>query len=166
MTTVDAIDAESAPPADRSVAGPGAVPGGPAGSVAHGAPLPWPVAVACSVVGGAVLLAAFPPYDLWWLAPVGVAASAAAAHRRRLRAGFGLGALTGLVLFGPLLAWTNLHTGYLPWLLLSGLQAAYLGLLGAASAWVAMSPSGVPAAINRPWSMMATSAPRAVTSGK
>jgi apolipoprotein N-acyltransferase len=136
VTMVDTTDPESASPAGGSVAGPGVAPGGPAGSVAAGAPLPWPLAVAWSVVGGAALLAAFPPYDLWWLAPPGVAALAAAAHRRRPGAGFGLGAVTGLVFFGPLLAWTNLHTGYLPWLLLSGLQAAYLGLLGAASAWV------------------------------
>ncbi|NED58344.1 apolipoprotein N-acyltransferase, partial [Micromonospora aurantiaca] len=61
---------------------------------------------------------------------------AAAVHRRRLRAGAGLGFLTGLALFAPLLEWTNLHTGYLPWALLSLLQAAYLALLGAATAWV------------------------------
>ncbi|MET7879114.1 apolipoprotein N-acyltransferase [Micromonospora profundi] len=89
-----------------------------------------------AVVAGVALLLAFPPYGMWPLAPVGVALLAAAAHRRRLRAGAGLGFLTGVALFAPLLSWTNLHTGYLPWVLLSLLQAGYLALLGAATSWV------------------------------
>ncbi|TCC00669.1 apolipoprotein N-acyltransferase [Micromonospora zingiberis] len=89
-----------------------------------------------AVTAGLALLLAFPPYGWWPLAPVGVALLAAATHRRRLRAGAGLGFLTGLALFAPLLAWTNLHTGYLPWVLLSLLQAGYLALLGLATAWV------------------------------
>ncbi|MFC4092198.1 apolipoprotein N-acyltransferase [Micromonospora sp. GCM10011541] len=101
-----------------------------------GRPLPLKVAVPLALVAGLALLAAFPPYGVWPLAPVGVALLAAAAHRRRLRAGAGLGFLTGVALFAPLLEWTNLHTGYLPWVLLSLLQAGYLALLGAATAWV------------------------------
>ncbi|MEH1014042.1 apolipoprotein N-acyltransferase [Micromonospora sp. CPCC 206060] len=105
------------------------------GSVA-GRGLPWWLSVVAAVSAGLVLLGAFPPYDGWLLAPVGVALLGAAVHRRRLRAGFGLGFLAGLALFVPMLSWTNLHTGDLPWLLLSVLQAGYLGLLGAATAWV------------------------------
>ncbi|WP_425293444.1 apolipoprotein N-acyltransferase [Micromonospora cremea] len=104
--------------------------------VVVGRPLPLRVAVPMAVAAGLALLVAFPPYGVWPLAPVGVALLAAAAHRRRLRAGAGLGFLTGVALFAPLLAWTNLHTGYLPWVLLSLLQAGYLALLGAATAWV------------------------------
>lgn len=98
--------------------------------------VPLPVALAMAVAAGLALLLAFPPYGWWPLAPVGVALLAAATHRRRLRAGAGLGFVTGVALFAPLLSWTNLHTGYLPWVLLSLLQAAYLALLGAATAWV------------------------------
>ncbi|WP_405434449.1 apolipoprotein N-acyltransferase [Micromonospora sp. NBC_00617] len=105
-------------------------------SVAVGRPLPLRVAAPMAVAAGLALLLAFPPYGVWPLAPVGVALLAAAAHRRRLRAGAGVGFLTGVALFAPLLAWTNLHTGYLPWVLLSLLQAGYLALLGAATAWV------------------------------
>nr|WP_181541943.1 apolipoprotein N-acyltransferase [Micromonospora noduli] len=101
-----------------------------------GRPLPLRVAVPLAVAAGLALLVAFPPYGVWPLAPVGVALLAAAAHRRRLRAGAGLGFLTGVAFFAPLLDWTNLHTGYLPWVLLSLLQAGYLALLGAATAWV------------------------------
>ncbi|MFI6263568.1 apolipoprotein N-acyltransferase [Micromonospora sp. NPDC051006] len=109
-------------------------------------PLPLRVAVPAAVAAGLALLLAFPPYGVWPLAPVGVALLAVAAHRRRLRAGAGLGFLTGVAFFAPLLAWTNLHTGYLPWVLLSLLQAGYLALLGAATAWVS------PLADRLPWS--------------
>ncbi|PWU43926.1 apolipoprotein N-acyltransferase, partial [Micromonospora globispora] len=102
----------------------------------NGRPLPLRVAVPLAVVAGLAMLAAFPPYGVWPLAPVGVALLAAAAHRRRLRAGAGLGFLAGVTLFAPMLEWTNLHTGYLPWVLLSLLQAGYLALLGAATAYV------------------------------
>ncbi|MBQ1039055.1 apolipoprotein N-acyltransferase [Micromonospora sp. C81] len=111
-------------------------PAAPSQPVVTGRPLPLRFAVPLAVAAGLALLVAFPPYGVWPLAPVGVALLAAAAHRRRLRAGAGLGFLTGVALFAPLLAWTNLHTGSLPWVLLSLLQAGYLALLGAATAWV------------------------------
>ncbi|ASW55079.1 apolipoprotein N-acyltransferase [Plantactinospora sp. KBS50] len=84
---------------------------------------------------GALLLA-FPPYGRWWLAPVGVAGLAVAVHRRRLRAGAGLGLVTGLVLYVPMLSWTNLHTGLLPWLLLCVSQAAFLAGAGLLAAYL------------------------------
>jgi apolipoprotein N-acyltransferase len=98
-------------------------------------PVPGKAGVVVAVLSGLALLAAFPPAGLWWLAPVGVAGLAVAVHRRRFWAGAGLGLLTGLFCFVPLLSWTNLHTGYLPWLLLSVLQAGYLALLGGLAAY-------------------------------
>lgn len=103
---------------------------------AGAAVLPLWVAVLLAAAAGPVMLVAFPPYGWWWAAPVAVAAAAVSVHGRRLRAGFGLGALTGALFFTPLLSWTNLHTGMVPWLLLSALQALFIGLLGAAVAWV------------------------------
>lgn len=88
-----------------------------------------------AVGAGLALLLAFPPFGLWWLAPVGVAALALAVHRRGGWAGAGLGALAGLVLFVPLLGWTALHVAAGPWLILAATQAAYLGLLGGLAAW-------------------------------
>jgi len=93
-----------------------------------------PLRVVAAVGAGVGLLLAFPPYGLWWLAPVAVALLAWAAHGQRLRGGFTLGLITGIVFFGPLLAWTNLHVGYAPWVLLTLFQATYLGLLGLALA--------------------------------
>ncbi|WP_420811705.1 apolipoprotein N-acyltransferase [Micromonospora endophytica] len=128
----------SAPPVTRPAASP------LRSEPAH-PPLRLPVAVVLAVAAGLALLVSFPPYGWWPLAPVGVALLAAATHRRRLRAGAGLGFLTGLALFAPLLAWTNLHTGYLPWVLLSLLQAGYLALLGVATAWVSPLVDRIPA---------------------
>jgi apolipoprotein N-acyltransferase len=105
-----------------------------------------PLAVALSLAGGVFLLLAFPPYDLFPLAPLSVAVLALITHRRRPRTAAGLGALYGLVFFVPILSWTNLHTGNLPWLLLSGLEAAFLALLAAAAAYVS------PLADRRRWS--------------
>src|SRR5262245_59251254 len=42
--------------------------------------------------------------------------------------------MCGAVFFVPLLSWTGLHVGLVPWLLLAGFQAGYVGLLGAAGA--------------------------------
>jgi apolipoprotein N-acyltransferase len=99
-------------------------------------PIRLRLALPLALLAGAALLLSLPPYDLWWLAPAGVAGLAAATHRRRLRAGLGLGFLAGLVLFVPLLDWTRIAAGWLPWMLLALAQAGYLGLVGLATAWL------------------------------
>lgn len=99
-------------------------------------PLPLWVSVVLAFAAGAGLLLSFPPYGLWWLTPVSVALLTAAAHRRRLRGGLGVGLIAGLVLFVPLLDWTRIAAGWLPWMLLSFAQAGYLALLGMATAWL------------------------------
>lgn len=106
-------------------------------SPAGGQPrLRLPLALVAALLAAAALVVAFPPYDIWWLAPVGVALLAVAVHGRRVRAGAALGGLTGLAFFAPLLSWTNVELGYPPWLILSALQAGYLALLGAATAYL------------------------------
>ncbi|MEV0720716.1 apolipoprotein N-acyltransferase [Asanoa sp. NPDC050611] len=97
--------------------------------------LPARVAVPMAVAAGLTQLLAFPRYDLWWLAPVSVALLAAAVHRRRARTGAALGLLAGLIFFGPLLEWTNLHTGVLPWVLLFVAESLFIALLGALAAY-------------------------------
>ncbi|MFC7546559.1 apolipoprotein N-acyltransferase [Plantactinospora sp. GCM10030261] len=113
--------------------GPGGAPAAAVAGRAAGA-LPWWLSTGFAVVAGGALLVAFPPYGWWWVAPLGVALLAAAVHRRRARAGAGLGMVTGLVLFVPMLSWTDVDIGVLPWALLSTLQAGYLALLGLAGA--------------------------------
>nr|WP_236718394.1 apolipoprotein N-acyltransferase [Actinoplanes sp. TFC3] len=94
------------------------------------------VALLLAVAGGVALLLALPPYGLWLLAPAGVALLGVATHRRRLRAGAGLGLIAGVVLFVPLLDWTRIAAGWLPWMLLSFAQAGYVALTGLAGAWL------------------------------
>ena len=91
--------------------------------------------VLVSLVSGLVILASFPPYDLWWLAPVGVGGLTVAVCGCRPAVGALCGWVCGLALFLPLLSWTNLHTGWFPWVTLSAVQAAYFVLPGWLVAW-------------------------------
>src|SRR3954451_9908415 len=93
---------------------------------------PWPFLLA--VLGGLLLLLAFPGFDLPTLAPLGVAALALAVRGRRARAGFWLGLVFGLAFFVPLLSWSGVYVGPFPWLALALWEALHLGLLGAATA--------------------------------
>ncbi len=105
-------------------------------------------AAALAALSGTVMLAAFPPYGWWWLAPVAVALLALATRAQRIRRGAWLGALHGAAFFVPLLYWTGLHVGWPPWILLAGLQTVFLALLGAAAAgssrFVAAAPWTAP----------------------
>src|SRR5919107_6142181 len=107
---------------------PPAAPAPAAGAPVRPAPLRLWLGGVLAALSGRAMPAASPPYGLWWLAPVSVALLAAAAHRRRLRSGAGVGMIAGLVFFVPLLAWTHIVAGWPPWALLSTAQAAYLAL--------------------------------------
>ncbi|HIW61544.1 MAG TPA: apolipoprotein N-acyltransferase [Candidatus Stackebrandtia excrementipullorum] len=102
---------------------------------ADGRRLRLPAALLSAIVAGLGLLLAFPPFNVWPLAAVGVAALAAACHRRRIRAGIGLGFVTGLAFFLPLLSWASTQVGEVPWIALSVLQSLYIALLGGAIAF-------------------------------
>jgi apolipoprotein N-acyltransferase len=119
--------AEPAQPADE--------PAADEPSTAAPAALPTWAGVVLALAAGGALVLAFPPIGGWWLAPVGAALLAVAVHRRRIRAGAGLGALAGLAFFVPLLAWTEIVGGVAPWLILALSQSAFLALLGAGAAW-------------------------------
>jgi apolipoprotein N-acyltransferase len=79
---------------------------------------------------------AFPGYDLIALAPLGPAALALAVRGRRFRSGLWLGLVMGLAFFVPLLSWSGIYVGPLPWLALAGWEALHLALLGGATALV------------------------------
>src|SRR4051812_18062127 len=59
-----------------------------------------------AMLAGIVLSVAFPPHDLWLLAPVAVAALALLVRGRRWRVAYGLGVLFGLGFLVPLLTWS------------------------------------------------------------
>jgi apolipoprotein N-acyltransferase len=100
--------------------------------------LPWRTGLAAA--GGCALLLAFPGFSLTPLAVLGPAALALAVHRQRARSGLWLGLVLGLAFFVPLLSWTGVYVGSLPWLALAAAEAGYLGLLGAATAVVSRLP--------------------------
>jgi apolipoprotein N-acyltransferase len=85
-----------------------------------------------AVLLGVVLIFAFQPYDLWFLA-IGAAGGFALLVRDQpvVRAAL-LGLLTGMGFFVPFLVWTGDEVGPIPWLLLSSFQALFFAPLGAA----------------------------------
>ena len=83
---------------------------------------------------GVLLIAAFQPYDLWFLAIPVVAAFTLLLRERSVRYAALLGLLTGLGFFIPFLVWTGDEVGPIPWLLLAASQAVFFVPLGAAVA--------------------------------
>src|SRR4051812_31852864 len=87
-----------------------------------------------AAAGGLVLLLAFPGYGLVGLAPLGPAALALAVRGQRLRSGLWLGLVFGVAFFTPLLSWSGIYVGPLPWLALAAWEAVHLAILGGATA--------------------------------
>ncbi|MDT4997223.1 MAG: apolipoprotein N-acyltransferase, partial [Pseudonocardiales bacterium] len=94
----------------------------------------WPVGVpigsrwwsaALAAGGGLAGAAAFPRLGLWPLAAVSVACLSIAVQGRRARTAAWLGYLYGAAFFFPLLHWTGVFVGALPWLLLALAQAVF-----------------------------------------
>ena len=57
-----------------------------------------------------------------------------------VRSGLWLGLVFGLAFFVPLLSWTGIYVGPLPWLALAGWEALHLALLGGATALTSRLP--------------------------
>jgi len=72
---------------------------------------------------------AFPPYDIWPLAPLGVAVLALLCRGVRARRGALLGLVHGLATFLPLVSWMTV-IGVDAWVLLALLEASFLALMG------------------------------------
>jgi apolipoprotein N-acyltransferase len=85
---------------------------------------------AAAAASGLLLYASFPPRLLWWLALPAFALLGWCLHGRRLRAGFGLGLLSGLGFLLPLLSWTGEEVGPVPWLALTVIEALFLAFVG------------------------------------
>lgn len=83
-----------------------------------------------AAASGALVTVAFPPYDWWLLAPVGVGLLALLCRGLRAREGAVLGLVHGLATFLPLVSWMTV-IGPDAWIMLSLLEASFLALLGA-----------------------------------
>src|SRR4029453_19339675 len=87
------------------------------------------------IAAGLLLFLGFPPYGVWLVTPLGVALLAVATYQRGFWAGAGLGLLTGLSLFIPLLSWAGGYVGP-GWLFSPVGESFYIALLGGLSALV------------------------------
>lgn len=96
-----------------------------------------PVALGAGVAGAY----AFPAVGIWPLAFVSVAGLSFAVHGRRARGGAWLGLLYGLGFFVPLLHWTGIYVGPVPWLLLATAEAGFCAGLGAVLTLVQRLPA-------------------------
>ncbi len=106
-----------------------------------------------AILAGLLIYASFPPRTLWYLAPVGIALLTLVVRgTRRLRGGFGYGLLAGLAFFLPLLPWTGIYVGPVPWLALSAACAVFVGLFGVLARVVVTLP-GWPLWVATVWSL-------------
>lgn len=93
-------------------------------------PTPWWASLVLGAAGGLAAIAAFPPYDLWWLLPIGIALLILAVLTRRV-IGALLGAFAwGLAFFVPLTEWASTYAGTQPWLALAVFESLYIVLFG------------------------------------
>ena len=91
----------------------------------------WLRPVGAAAAGG-ILFAAFPPRDLWFLAPIalGVLYACLTVGRPSAKTGAATGAVFGLAFFLPLLPWIGEFVGAFPWIALSVTLAVFTALFG------------------------------------
>jgi apolipoprotein N-acyltransferase len=75
------------------------------------------------------------------MAPIGVALLALATRRSSPWQGALLGLLSGLACFLPLLSWSGIYVGAVPWIALAVLESLYIALLGLACSLLQRGPS-------------------------
>lgn len=101
-----------------------------------------PARLAAAVAAGFALDLAFPPAGLWPAATLGVAVLALALRGVRARVGALVGLLCGLAFFLPLLHWSGIYVGAVPWVALASAEAAFLALFGALAPSLLRLPGG------------------------
>ncbi|MDO0930882.1 apolipoprotein N-acyltransferase [Streptomyces sp. DG2A-72] len=99
------------------------------------------VPAAVATLSGVLLYVSFPPRTLWWLALPAFAVFGWVLRGRSWKAGLGLGYLFGLGFLLPLLVWTGVEVGSVPWLALVAIEAIFVALAGAGIAAVSKLPA-------------------------
>jgi apolipoprotein N-acyltransferase len=94
-----------------------------------------------AIASGLALWLAFPSHDLWFMAPIGVALLALATRGAPGWQGGLLGLVSGLSCFLPLLSWSGVYVGALPWIALAVFESLYIALLGLTCALLQRGPS-------------------------
>ncbi|WP_404382765.1 apolipoprotein N-acyltransferase [Knoellia locipacati] len=98
--------------------------------------IPYAVSVLGALVAGVLLWLAFPTHNLWWLAPVAVGLLGGVTIDVGGRRGFLLGLVAGWAFFVPVLSWSGVYVGKVPWFALATLEALYLALMCAVVGFV------------------------------
>ena len=93
-----------------------------------------------AVAGGTCGVLAFPRYAFWPAAIVSVALLSLAVDGRRARTAAWLGYLYGLAFMLPLVSWTGVYVGPVPWLILCVASAGFFAGLGAVLSVLARLP--------------------------
>jgi apolipoprotein N-acyltransferase len=75
--------------------------------------------VALAIISGLLLFAAFPPIEFWPAAFLGAGLLFFLLSEERLGARFRIALLAGGAFFAPLLHWSSIYVGALPWLILA-----------------------------------------------
>jgi apolipoprotein N-acyltransferase len=110
-----------------------------------------PARLLLSLLGGLLLWGAQPGFDVWPAAPVGVALLALACRGAGWRTGAWCGLAAGLACFTPLLSWTGIYVGPLPWLALCVLESLYVALVGALLGGFPVRPGAYPWLVGAAW---------------
>ncbi|EYR62013.1 acyltransferase, partial [Actinotalea ferrariae CF5-4] len=101
-------------------------------------PIPEPrrlTSLALAALGGLATDAAFPGLGWWPLALLGVGLLFVALGRDSARWNLLVGLVFGLAFFLPHISWAEFAVGAVPWVALSTLEAAFVGLFGVAWSW-------------------------------
>jgi apolipoprotein N-acyltransferase len=85
-----------------------------------------------AILSGLLLFAAFPPFALWPAAFLGAALLFKLLADEKLGTRFALALLAGGALFAPLLHWSSIYVGALPWLILALGEALLFSLIALA----------------------------------
>ncbi len=91
-------------------------------------PTPWWAGLILGALGGIASYLAFPPTNLWWLLPIGIALLSIAMLIRGLIAAIPGAFAYGLGFFIPLTEWASTYAGTQPWMALAAVQSLYLVL--------------------------------------